>query len=366
MLVEGVEEGVCKQLLRMRTKGVLNFYTEDTNEELTTCLETNDVVLDWNGVPPAECLTVADCGTSFAGVCNAQHQCQLCDDLEEPNADRTACLCDGGLAVSCTVGEDHWCCGESENGIGQICGPSIDEPCIESEGDCVYEFSLKENEAEYYADCNYTVSENVNKPDMVYYSDCAYTVGDLSGGLGAVTALKSCEDATHYCALFWKGDVSSNGKWDALEGVAHGSGTGTFVGHCQSGSTFTYEGKSLSNPFYRSVTIGKPCANSNQYCALFWKDGVGAEDGRQNDLTLFRHYDTGVIWGQCQDGSMHQFSLNTNKGHYIQQKGCPAQEYCYLGWKPKNGCVVWAAREGGEIHGVCVKGNETGSCPYGE
>ncbi len=48
---DNIDQGVCRQMLSMRVENVLNFYNLD-NTEMTSCLETNDIIIDWNGFGP--------------------------------------------------------------------------------------------------------------------------------------------------------------------------------------------------------------------------------------------------------------------------------------------------------------------------
>ena len=81
--VMGVDERVCRQILKMSVSGRLSFLTEN-GENKTDCSEENNIVISWDGFgKPTECETVADCGENFAGTCTAQGQCRLCDTATE-------------------------------------------------------------------------------------------------------------------------------------------------------------------------------------------------------------------------------------------------------------------------------------------
>ncbi len=87
--VDNIDQRVCNQMLNMRVENVLNFYNLD-NTEMTSCLETNDIIIDWNGFgPPAVCQTVSDCDVPneppFEGICSDQGQCQAYPSYQKPD-----------------------------------------------------------------------------------------------------------------------------------------------------------------------------------------------------------------------------------------------------------------------------------------
>ncbi len=356
VLVEGIEEGVCKQLLRMRTKGVLNFYTDDTNTEFTTCTETNDVVLDWNGVAPAECLTYEQCPGANR-VCNAQHQCQVCQDFETPNANRTACLCNDGQALSCQLDNIHWCCGP-----GDICGETAGG-CVESDLTCSYRFK-ETGTMVYHGDCNYVVMEEL--PEPRYYGDCTYRVDAGTTGR-LVHPVKKCTRPNEYCALFWV-DENGDATWNATGANVQATSTGFIYGRCEAMTEYVATPLRKQKTEGRLVNKGKGCTRSNEYCALFWVDENGDATWNATSANI-QATSTGVIWGRCQAMTeyvarpLNQLDGGTNAS---VETGCPAGMYCSLKWQPEE-CTNVTATAYGSIYGVCIDMDANGgSCPYGK
>lgn len=377
--VDDVEQGVCRQMLNMRTKNVLNFYNLD-NTEMTTCDKTNDIIVDWNGFgPPAVCQTVSDCDVPneppFEGICSDQGQCQVCPTYQKPNANRTACVCDPTQAVTCTLNQENWCCGPD-----LICGDTVGE-CIESNYTCAYNFYPNGAPGTiFYTDCSYVVSDQNNVSE--YGGDCTYVIqktGDSdkwvdgtgteqtiykpASGNRFATAGKGCP-ANQYCAVLW---VDDDGVWKAGETkTAPNNATGIIWGKCQMLSSYDQTPITKYKNGYGLVTVNQGCP-ADQYCAVLWTLSEWTPETKTPTAPANA---TGVLYGRCQMLSTYeQVPLSKNESgntRYRVVKECPVNTYCYLNWKTDTDCSTVPANATGTIYGACAQLNQQGVCPYQE
>ena len=102
--VEGVEEEVCEQILRLQKDGELILLTE-TFRPFAACQENSDLIFGFDGVGCLiPCETTADCQAgeeAYNGYCDTEEgYCHECGVLELVNSDGTACACDTSMAVN--------------------------------------------------------------------------------------------------------------------------------------------------------------------------------------------------------------------------------------------------------------------------
>ena len=381
--IKDVEKEVCNKILNMATQDVLTFLKEDYTE-MTGCEENNNIVMVWYDTTkgaPAVFETVSDCGENFAGICTNQGHCRLCDTAtERMNSDGTACECDIEKAVSCTDGENTWCCG-----AGLICDTE-NKGCKESDGKCTYYFNESDETSEYTTDCSYTLSDESNVE--YYYSNCYYTVGSTPSTttqtIGNTTqsfsnpnlnssALRGGCPENQYCTLLWTGTpIETQGNkyiFASKPTLASAGMTGTLYGKCQtlSGNDTTplTENKNGSGQMIGNGARGG--CPENQYCLLMWKQQswTGTTEPK---LTAS---DTGEMYGKCQTLSGNDATPKIAEGsiftRYRVGQGCPIGQYCRLLWKNES-CTNLAASDTGGLSGVCLSlsGPTPGTidCPY--
>ena len=380
--VMGIDERVCRQILKMAVSGRLSFLTEN-GENKTDCSEENNIVISWDGFgKPMECETKADCGENFAGTCTAQGQCRLCDTAtERMNSDGTACECDPEKAVSCTDGgESTWCCG-----AGLICDKE-NKGCKAGDGKCTYYFNESDETSEYTTDCSYTLSDESNVE--YYYSNCYYTVGSTpsvtSQVIGNTTQSLSHPNVgfsaprggcpqNQYCTLLWTGtpiETQGNNYIFASKPTSASAGmTGILYGKCQ-----TLSGNDSTPLTENKNGLGQMVGNGarggcpeNQYCLLMWKE----ESWTGTSEPKLSASDTGEMYGKCQTLSGNDATPKIAEGstftRYRMGQGCPIGQYCRLLWKNES-CTNLAASDTGGLSGVCLSmsGPTPGTidCPY--
>ena len=254
VLVEGIPQSICEQMLPMQAEGVLAFYTA-TYEPLTMCLNKKDMMVAWAGAGiPAECGATTHCDvgdyavendpSGFPGFCNSEGRCQACNsDYEIVNENRTGCECNSEVAVSCDWRGEHWCCEK-----GNLCGAEMGE-CVPDNGcwytltttttdnSCHYTLQIVDGVATMHPEkpcgsgycyldsgsggCGTSVSNNAT--DL--WGKCnpfTETIGSCSYSSAALTAEKACPPQ-YYCNVKWK-----NQSCQAVENA-----TTTVYGRCQ-------------------------------------------------------------------------------------------------------------------------------------
>ncbi len=313
-----VEKDVCIQMLTLRAENRLEFYQTD-GQLLTTCQNTQDIIIDWagNGAPNV-CATTSDCDTEmggesgFDGICTGDGQCRTCPENQTPNTDRTKCICNPDQAITCTINDKSWCCGEN-----LICGAFVGE-CLETDGTCAYDF-YPDGEAPgtiYYTDCSYLVSGD----DQVeqYKADCSYSISDESG----------VEQYRSDCNYTVQQTASTSTNW------VDGSGQSLTLYPSQSGGTF--------------VTLGTGCPQ-NQYCGLRWQDSNNDGTWGAGETQTAPDNATGILWGKCQVLNTFESEPITDyqagQGKVVQMIGCPENQYCGLRWLDDDNDGVWGAGE---------------------
>ncbi len=407
--VDDVEQGVCRQMLNMRTENVLNFYNLD-NTEMTTCDKTNDIIVDWNGFePPAVCQTVSDCNTSeggaFDGICDEQGQCRTCPENQKPNDEGTECICNPEQAITCVLDQESWCCGPE-----LVCGETVGE-CVPSDYMCAYDFYANGTpDTIYYTDCSYSVADKTNMgqymSDCSYYvssqdnveeyrGDCNYVVQQMGGsetwtdktiylpadGGQFVTQGKGC-DPNQYCSLFWT-DSDNDGIWKAGETkTAAANTTGVIWGKCQMLSTYDQTPITNYKSGYGLVTQRQGCPEK-EYCSLFWIDENDDGVWDVEDIKTAPANTTGIIWGKCQMlSSYDQTPITDYKNGYglvTVNQGCPIDNYCAVlwtlsEWTPETKTPTAPANATGMLYGRCqmlsayeqvpLSKNESGNTRY--
>ena len=269
--VEDIEKPICEHLIRLSAPGSLSLFDDDS-EPLTTCEDLNNIIFAFGNVEAiAECGNRADCGNNFDGFCTAKGQCYECDPATQKlNDDATACVCNGDKALTCTDGEETWCCGTNEDGDPLICGKKPNE-CINGGGLCYYNMAQQEQTKE--ADCSYTMTQQEQGK-----ADCSYTIA-ASGNSIAISAIQGCP-SDQYCYLAYTSQDCSTS--------AGAGATGTLYGTCLQRTAFTSQCNVKTATPVLTEEQGCP---ATQYCYLKWTDqtcsgaaGAGA---------------TGRLYGAC-------------------------------------------------------------------
>ena len=270
--VEDIEKPICEHLIRLSAPGSLSLFDDDS-EPLTTCEDLNNIIFAFGNVEAiAECGNRADCGNNFDGFCTAKGQCYECDPATQKlNDDATACVCNGDKALTCTDGEETWCCGTNEDGDPLICGKKPNE-CINGGGLCYYNMAQQEQTKE--ADCSYTMTQQ----EQGKAADCSYTIA-ASGNSIAISAIQGCP-SDQYCYLAYTSQDCSTS--------AGAGATGTLYGTCLQRTAFTSQCNVKTATPVLTEEQGCP---ATQYCYLKWTDqtcsgaaGAGA---------------TGRLYGAC-------------------------------------------------------------------
>ncbi len=410
VLVEDVNQAVCQQMLNSRIEGILDFYNLENNQ-MITCDETNEIIIDWNGQGRmATCNILDDCileDDEFEGICDENHRCEPCNDFMEPNDEGTQCICSTTESIPCELEDgSYWCCGGTT-----ICGEKPNE-CVESDMTCTYRIKTPKNEKESNCSVRVSVAPNVKKSTCTIsvnvvpntrqgncwydieigaegesnmkigrkcpagqYCYLAYT--DLNCGTSAHSnatgiiygachdlsrAHQGCPISTENSVVTQTGGQCPTGQYcyvayadKGCTSLAGLNATGTLYGACHDLSR-AYQGCPISTENSVVTQIDNPCP-VGQYCYVAYAD--------TECITSVNSNASGIIYGACHDLSRsYQGCPIATKGAVLDKvEECPQSTYCYLRWSD-NSCANALSNISGLIYGACIKKstNQT-TCP---
>ena len=350
--VIGVEQEVCAKILNMSTQNRLTFFTEYYTD-MIACEDDNNIIMAWYGLGvPSECETVSDCGESFSGICTSDGQCDTCDSATERlNEDGTACECDPEKAISCTDGENTWCCG-----AGLICD-TASKGCKAGTGGCQYNFTQQVYTRS--SNCSYIISTQ----EQTRSYNCHYKVRDyvIEASLHGVemTQIKGCPSG-QYCLLSYfdeecsssinRGNVGSSGAEDVY---------GVCLSRTMNGGTCDVS--TVSTAFMEEV---KGCP-SGQYCLISYFDEECTSSINRGDVGATTPEQ---VYGVCLKRTMNGGTCDVAEiaeGSLTEVQGCPVGQYCNLKWQGSD-CST-AINKGditGPMFGACLdRTSNNAQCP---
>ncbi len=384
VLVEAVEQAVCIHLNRLaQNAGEITLYTLD-NEPLECMLETQEVVVSFNGDEPLiPCESYADCPQKEGSYCNETEEiCQMCAFDERVNDEQDGCvdLCEDRAdekITSCKIEAEEigWCCRYDE-----FCSETQAGECVPSDGTCIYKFFDNDSDLIYKTDCSYHVG--ISEVMERYSTDCSYLVGtadvvekyttDCSYTLasnGNMSVDKKC-DESKYCVLNWTDDEWTD---SAQEPKVKSESSGTIYGKCQMLSTFDTSPITTFTEGTGLVYKKQGCLSDKQYCVLNWTDDEWMDSAQEPKI---KSESSGMVYGKCQILSTFDTSpittFSEGAGLVYKKQGCASSDYyCVLNWtKP-----VWDSTEqepiapsnaSGVVYGTCQVLTTNDATPYFE
>ena len=282
------------------------------------------------------------CGTN--GYCN-NGVCTECSEDElasEDGCEMIPCeLTDDNIASAAT----EYCCtsfgGVWENETcacpeGYIFDAETDQ-CIESDGQCIYNYNNPNSIQVSYADCTYT--NVITDASQESYADCIYSNADpASGEILSMSSQMSCPSG-QYCYLKWTTDSCSS--------ETGASGATTLYGRCLPlDSTNAYCKKRSDDNL--NMTATKQCP-TGQYCYLKWTtDSCSSETEASGAPTLY---------GRCLPLDSTSASCKITYSENLELsaiQSCPSNQYCYLKWSDENCSSTVGSTGANPFHGVCL------------